>query len=182
MAGATAWTAWIAVDTLYANTRNNPIEDIESASAAARRALRAARGRCGAGRWRGGLGSIRRVRFLAPGGASVESEGHKYPPKGVFGGADGTPSELVRKRANGEEIHLPSKLPYHAFGAGDFITAIRACGGGYGNPLERDPKDVLDDVLDEYITADQALEQYKVKIADGKVDAAATRAARANAR
>jgi N-methylhydantoinase B len=171
-----------SVDVLYANTRNNPIEDIESHVPLRIERYELRENVAAAGRWRGGVGSIRRLRFLAPGSVSLESEGHKYPPKGLFGGADGTPSELVRKRANGEEIHLPSKLPYHAFGAGDSITAIRACGGGYGNPLERDPQDVLDDVLDEYITADQALEQYKVKIADGKVDAAATRAARANAR
>ena len=171
-----------SVDVLYANTRNNPIEDIESHVPLRIERYELRENVAAAGRWRGGVGSIRRLRFLAPGSISLESEGHKYPPKGLFGGADGTPSELVRKRANGEEIHLPSKLPYHAFGAGDSIAAIRACGGGYGNPLERDPQDVLDDVLDEYITADQAMEQYKVKIADGKVDAAATRAARANAR
>ena len=74
---------------------------------------------------------IRELRFLAPGSVSLESEGHKYPPKGTLGGSDGTPSELLRKKANGEEIHLPSKLPHHAFSAGDSITAIRACGGGY---------------------------------------------------
>jgi N-methylhydantoinase B len=171
-----------SVDVLYANTRNNPIEDIESHVPLRIERYELRENVAAAGRWRGGVGSIRELRFLAPGSVSLESEGHKYPPKGLFGGSDGTPSELVRKKANGEEIRLPSKLPHHAFGAGDSITAIRACGGGYGAPLEREPQDVLDDVLDEYITADQAFEQYRVRIVDGKIDAAATGAARSNAR
>jgi N-methylhydantoinase B len=134
-----------------------------------------------AGRWRGGVGSIRHLRFLSPGSASVESEGHKYPPKGLFGGADGTPSQLVRIKADGSEIQLPSKVPHHPFGEGESIVAIRACAGGYGNPRERDPEAVLDDVLDGYITADQAFEQYGVRIANGAIDFSATRAARASA-
>ena len=121
------------------------------------------------------------MRFLSPGSASVESEGHKYPPKGLFGGADGTPSQLVRIKTDGSEIQLPSKLPHHPFAQDESIVAIRACAGGYGNPLERDPQAVLDDVLDDYITPEQAFAQYRVKIIDGKVDAAATRAARASA-
>ena len=103
----------------------------------------------------GRLRSIREVTFLADGAISVESEGHKYPPKGLFGGSDGTPSQLVWTKADGEVVQLPSKLPYHPFAKGDRITAIRACGGAYGHPLERDPADVLDDVIDEYITRDK---------------------------
>jgi N-methylhydantoinase B len=55
-------------------------------------------------------------------------------------------------------------LPYHPFGQGDRITAIRACGGAYGNPLDRDPSDVLDDVLDEFIGREKALADYGVVI------------------
>jgi len=69
-----------AVDTLYANTRNNPIEDIES-----HLPLRVARyelreGASGAGEWRGGLGSVREFVYLSDGGASVEGEGHEFAP------------------------------------------------------------------------------------------------------
>ncbi|MGH8432594.1 MAG: hydantoinase B/oxoprolinase family protein, partial [Solimonas sp.] len=167
-----------SVDVLYANTRNNPIEDIESHVPLRIERYELRENVAAAGRWRGGVGSIRHLRFLAPGSVSLESDGHKYPPKGLFGGADGTPSELIRTTAEGKETHLPSKLPHHAFNQGDSIIAIRACGGGYGNPLERDPQDVLDDVLDEYITTEQALAQYGVKIANGQIDIAATNAAR----
>jgi N-methylhydantoinase B len=71
---------------------------------------------------------------------------------------------------------LPSKLPYHPFATGDRITAVRACGGAYGNPLEREPADVLDDVLDEYISRDKALADYGVVISERfEIDVEATR-------
>ena len=176
-----------SVDVLYANTRNNPIEDIEFHVPLRIDRYELRENAAAPGRWRGGVGSIREVTFLADGAISVESEGHKNPPKGLFGGSDGTPSQLVWTKADGEIVQLPSKLPYHPFAKGDRITAIRACGGAYGNPLERDPADVLDDVIDEYITRDKALADYGVAITDRfEVDAQATgrerqaRAARRN--
>jgi N-methylhydantoinase B len=169
-----------SVDVLYANTRNNPIEDIESHVPLRIERYELRENAAAPGQWRGGVGSIREVTFLADGAISVESEGHKYPPKGLFGGSDGTPSQLIWTKANGEVVHLPSKLPYHPFGNGDRITAIRACGGAYGNPLERDPIDVFDDVVDEYITREKAFADYGVTITDSfEVDAQATRRERA---
>jgi N-methylhydantoinase B len=75
-----------AVDTLYANTRNNPIEDIES-----HLPLRVARyelreGASGAGEWRGSLGSVREFVYQSDSGASVEGEGHEFAPWGFAGG------------------------------------------------------------------------------------------------
>ena len=168
-----------SVDVLYANTRNNPIEDIESHVPLRVERYELREKVAAPGRWRGGVGSIRHVRFLAAGSASIESEGHKYPPHGLFGGGDGTPSQLVRMTADKQEVQLPSKLPNHPFGEGDSIIAIRACGGGYGPARERDPQAVLNDVLDGYIDAEQAARDYGVCINNGLVDAAATAAARA---
>jgi len=51
-------------------------------------------------------------------------------------------------------------------------------GGGVGNPRERDPGQVLDDVLDGLITAEDAKRDYGVVISNGLVDEAATRQAR----
>ena len=169
-----------SVDVLYANTRNNPIEDIESHVPLRIERYELRENVTAAGQWRGGVGSIRHLRFLAPGAASVESEGHKYPPKGLFGGADGTVSQLVRVTKDGREIQLPSKVPHQKFGEGESIIAVRACAGGYGDPFARDPQAVLDDVLDAYISADQAFEQYGVKIVQDKLDLDATSAARAS--
>jgi len=169
-----------SVDVLYANTRNNPIEDIESHVPLRIERYELREGVAAPGKWRGGVGSIRDVRFLAPGGASIESDGHKYPPNGLFGGEDGVTSRLVYHPADGgPEEDLPSKLPWRAFETGDRVEAVRACGGGYGDPLERDPADVLDDVLDGYIGAEKAKADYGVVIAGRAVDMKATEAARA---
>ncbi|MEQ8344183.1 MAG: hydantoinase B/oxoprolinase family protein [Sneathiellaceae bacterium] len=172
-----------SVDVLYANTRNNPIEDIESHVPLRIGRYELREGVAAPGKWRGGVGSIREVQFLAPGGASVESEGHVYAPNGLFGGAEGVTSQLIYHPADGSaDQYLPSKLPYRVFRTGDRIEAVRACGGGYGDPLERDPKDVLDDVLDGYIDAAKARADYGVVIAGKAVDAAATEAARSEMR
>ncbi|MEM6489042.1 MAG: hydantoinase B/oxoprolinase family protein [Pseudomonadota bacterium] len=65
-----------AVDTLYANTRNNPIEDIESHLPMRVMRYELREDSCGAGRTRGGVGALRAFQFLEPGGFSVEGEGH----------------------------------------------------------------------------------------------------------
>ena len=72
-----------SVDVLYANTRNNPIEDIESHVPLRIDRYELRENAAAPGRWRGGVGSIREVTFLADGAISVESEGHKIPAEGI---------------------------------------------------------------------------------------------------
>ena len=48
--------------------------------------------------------------------------------------------------------------------AGDRLVSEGPCGGGYGDPLQRDPNSVRDDVLDGYLTAESALADYGVVI------------------
>ena len=75
-----------AVDTLYANTRNNPIEDIESHFPLRVTQYELLEDRGGAGRWRGGLGSVREIEFLDDAGCSLEGDGSVWAPPGLFGG------------------------------------------------------------------------------------------------
>ena len=160
-----------AVDTLYANTRNNPIEDIEShvPLRVNRYELRQDGG--GYGRWRGGMSSIRDFTFLSDGAAAVEGEGHKYKPWGFKGGTDGRTAELVFTSANGEKINMPSKVQYLPVAAGGTLSCIGAGGGGYGNPLDRDLDKVRNDVLDELYSVEVAREHYGAVIgADGTLD------------
>ena len=167
-----------AVDTLYANTRNNPIEDIESHLPMRVTRYELREDACGAGRTRGGVGAYRAFQFLEPGGFSVEGEGHKFPPWGFRGGAEGHPAELHLIHADGRDEALPSKVPYHTTEPGDTFLAVGPCGGGYGPAFERDPADVLDDVLDGIITVETAARDYGVIIRNGAVDRAATAACR----
>ncbi len=169
-----------AVDTLYANTRNNPIEDTESHLPLRVRRYELRDDACPPGRWRGGIGSVREVEFLEDGGVSVEGEGHVYAPWGFAGGRDGETARMSFRPQRGNERGLPSKLPNLATRAGDRIEVVGPCGGGYGDPRERDPALVLEDVLDGYLTREQALADYGVVIGDDlTVDAAATERTRA---
>jgi N-methylhydantoinase B len=171
-----------AVDTLYANTRNNPIEDMESHLPLRVERYELRENACAAGRWRGGMGAVREITYREDGGASVEGEGHKYRPWGFLGGQDGFPAELLVRAKDGTVTPLPSKVPYTRARAGDAFIAVGPSGGGYGNPFERDPEQVRDDVLDGYISAETALRDYGVVVAaGGEVDRAATARARQEA-
>ena len=168
-----------AVDTLYANTRNNPIEDMESHLPLRIGRYELREDVCGAGRWRGGLGSIREFIYLAEGGASIEGEGHRFAPWGFAGGADGHPAAIERVSASGEVTPLPSKVPHTPAAAGDRFICVGPAGGGYGDPLERAPEQVLDDALDGLISVCSAQRDYGVVITpEGRLDLEATQAAR----
>jgi N-methylhydantoinase B len=163
-----------AVDTLFANTRNNPAEDIESHYPLRVERYELREDAAGPGKWRGGVGSIREISFLEVGRFALEGDGHRFAPWGAFGGKAGTPGDLVLNPNTDRAEHLPSKIPDRRTGVGDTVRTVSPCGGGYGDPLERDPQRVLDDVLDGFVSTRNAREQYGVVLSDGTVDADAT--------
>src|SRR5712691_11123956 len=164
-----------AVDTLYANTRNNPIEDIESHLPLRLTRYELRENACGAGEWRGGLGSVREFEYLAPGGASVEGEGHEFAPWGLAGGKPGKPAELRLIRQDGGVDRLPSKVPHMQIRAGEKFVCVGPAGGGYGDPLARDPARVREDIADGFVSTEAAKHDYGVVLsAPGIVDEAAT--------
>jgi N-methylhydantoinase B len=154
------------VDTLYANTRNNPIEDIESHYPLRVSRYEIREDGCGAGRWRGGVGSIREVQFLSDGNASVEGDGHRHAPWGLFGGNPGTCGELLLKPESGAGKNLPAMISNLRLRAGDTLRTVSPGGGGYGPPAQRAPQRVLDDVLDGVISRETALRDYRVVITE----------------
>ncbi|HTQ32707.1 MAG TPA: hydantoinase B/oxoprolinase family protein [Stellaceae bacterium] len=169
-----------AVDTLYANTRNNPIEDIETHLPLRVSRYELREDASGAGEWRGGLGSVREFEYLDDGGASVEADGHEFAPWAFAGGDEGRPAELRFVRRDGGSDALPSKVPHMRVLAGERFVCIGPAGGGYGDPLKRDPALVADDVADGFVSAPAAKADYGVVLtADGAVDAAATTSLRA---
>ncbi len=168
-----------AVDTLYANTRNNPIEDIESHLPLRVNRYELRHDAAAPGEWRGGIGAVREFEFLEDSGFSLEGDGHRFKPWGFDSGADGyTASLVLHDAANAAETALPSKVPYHKARAGDRLTSLGPSGGGYGDPFDRDPTLVLDDVIDGLISAETAREAYGVMIAGRAVDEVATQALR----
>jgi N-methylhydantoinase B len=128
----------------------------------------------GAGRFRGGCGIRRDMRFLADEGKLTNlSERQKFPPYGLFGGRPGRLGRTVINPGEGEQV-VQSKES-RGFDYGDVISFQQPGAGGYGDPLEREPALVLEDVLDDYVSVDAAREEYGVVIVGDRVDEAATR-------
>lgn len=141
--------------------------------------LRASSG--GPGQWRGGLGLERRIRVEAPSASlSVLTDRVVIPPYGVCGGGAGAANRFTVARG-GEEIEpspIPGKATSFPLRNGDVVVVRSAGGGGYGDPLRRDPQAVLDDIVNGLVTAEAAHDDYGVVLRDGRVDAAATTAER----
>jgi N-methylhydantoinase B len=170
-----------SVDTLYANTRNNPIEDIETHAP-----LRVTRYEfrdhaVAAGRWRGGANSIKEIEFLSAGSISAEGDNHQVTAWGYDGGSEGHRAEMVLARKDGSRSALPSMLPTIQLAEGDRLICIGGTGGGYGDPLQRDPGQVFRDIEDGLITAETAQADYGVVIDAEGVDLTATERLRAAA-
>ena len=164
-----------AVDTLYANTRNNPIEDIETHLPLRVSRYELREDASGPGEWRGGLGSVREFEYLEGGGASVEADGHEFAPWEFAGGGPGRPAELRLIRRNGDSESLPSKVPHMQVLAGERFVCVGPAGGGYGDPLRRDPALVSRDVADGLVSIDAARTDHGVvMIGPDVVDEAAT--------
>ena len=135
----------------------------------------------GAGLRRGGLGLRREVRLLGPHARlSVLSDRNVIPPYGVRGGCSSAPNRFTVRR-DGKEIApsvLPGKITAFELRANDVVVEESAGGGGYGDPLGRDPEAVSRDVAYGYISPAAALASYGVVVRDPDVDAGATAAER----
>jgi 5-oxoprolinase (ATP-hydrolysing) len=94
------------------------------------------RGSGGAGRWRGGDGAVRRLRFLEPMSVSVLSGHRRIPPYGMAGGAPGALGRTYVERADGGVVHLAAADSVEV-GAGDVLVVETPGGGGYG-PVGQD--------------------------------------------
>ena len=142
-----------AVDALNANTRNVPIEETEW-----HHPLRIERYELrddfrAAGKWSGGLGIVRETRYLTDGQFTCEGDRHGEVPQGFFHGLDGKGGALIKNPGASDEMSWPSKIAGASVKSRDVIRIVTPSGGGYYDPLERDPQLVLEDVLDGY--ADQ---------------------------
>ncbi|MEU2065037.1 hydantoinase B/oxoprolinase family protein [Streptomyces sp. NPDC013455] len=96
------------------------------------------RGSGGAGRWRGGDGAVRRIRFLEPMTVSTLSQHRRVPPYGMAGGAPGALGANRVERADGTLADLGGSGSADV-GPGDVLVIETPGGGGYGRPSPDDP-------------------------------------------
>lgn len=174
------------VEELMRNTRNNPLEDLGM-----HLPLICDRYEVrddvppGAGKFRGGAGVVKSQRYLTPGFMTHESDRHEDTPWGIFGGGDGAVGKLeITNARTGRHENAYAKFSGLRTEEGDVVSYFSPSGGGYGDPFERDPAKVLDDVLDGFIDPAHAREAYGVvlrPVDDGygwALDPAATEALR----
>ena len=132
----------------------------------------------GAGLHRGGNGLTVAYEFLADGQIAIHDERWLTYPWGVRGGDPGMRSTKRIVRADGSEEWLPAKCDGIRVTEGDVLYFNTWGGGGWGNPLERDPDLVRADVDRGLVTAAGAQRYGVVLAADGQVDTTATESLR----
>jgi N-methylhydantoinase B len=136
----------------------------------------------GEGCQRGGVGMVRQIRVLDDEASySVLSDRAVLPPWGVLGAGGGAPYHLsVRRGAATVTFDTPGKVTGQPVYRDDVVVMRSSGGGGYGDPLDRNPDLVRQDVEQGYVSAERAEAGYGVVLdAGGAVDAVATAARRA---
>ena len=128
----------------------------------------------GAGVHRGGNGVDVTYRFLEPGTVAIHDDRWLTYPWGVNGGEPGTRGRKWLERADGTTQVLPSKVHDVPVAPGDVLHFVTWGGGGWGDPLARDPELVALEVRRGLVTATGARRYGVVCGEDGAVDAAAT--------
>ena len=142
----------------------------------------------GPGQWRGCPGTLYEKQILAPAQVYTYVVGRKYPMPGIAGGKPGAPNELRLRTGSAHEYLVETTAFYVPHQPGEGYAYRYGGGGGWGDPLERDPHKVLDDVLDEYVSIAAAQREYGVVLTgtlealDLAIDWPATEALRAEMR
>ena len=161
------------------NCANTPVEVYETRYPVLIKeySLAVKQGAPGVGRHRGGYGTRRIWQFLTPTTVSAHTNRLTLRPWGLFGGHDAGNQELKFRVGSSEEwknakeqfntISL-GKFSNVTMETGDEMLLVTAGGGGYGDPLERDPQLVLEDYVEELLTADEARDLYAVIIDEAR--------------
>ena len=168
---------------MFANMASQSAEVMEAEQPVQIIAYELMQDRAGPGKFRGGVPYRRDIQLDETEAVlQIRSDRRKIRPYGLYGGRPGRPSANVLNPHRNARV-LESKVTTTMF-RGDVIRHEWAGGGGWGDPLERDPHRVLRDVRNEYVSAEAARGDYGVVIdtATWTVDEAATGALRASLR
>jgi N-methylhydantoinase B len=142
--------------------RNNPIEVLENKAPLLIESYYLRQDSCGAGEHRGGLGATRVYRFTAPGNAVTILKKTKTRPWALNGGQEAEPNHIIVWA--GTEREVQTGAINQPLEAGDILISSAGGGGGWGNPLRRNPEKVLEDVRNGYVSLKSAERDYGVVI------------------
>ena len=136
----------------------------------------------GAGLHRGGNGIHMTYRFLASGTISIHDDRWFVPPWGVNGGEPGKRARKILEKADGSTHIIGNKVEDVHVDVDDQLHFITWGGGGWGDPLDRDPALVGKEITQGLVTPEGARDYGVVANAKGQVDMAATEALRTQMR
>jgi N-methylhydantoinase B len=149
------------------NTRNAPIEVLENTYPFLIREYALVEDSDGAGKYRGGVGIKRDIQILNEEvKITLSSDRQRIAPWGVDGGHDAAPSECKIIRNDGSVEEFPPKFSTRLEADGARIITKTPGGGGWGDPHERDPEKVLNDVRSGLVARERARDEYGVAITD----------------
>ncbi len=158
--------------------RNTSMEVLEHKSPIFHERLELRQDSGGAGKWRGGLGICREVRFLDSGEMLSMKKKTKTKPWALRGGHEPATNAMIVWPDTDREQR--ARMERFSMEPGDGFRNLSAGGGGWGDPLDRSVELVREDVLDGYVSAEQAEVVYGVRVsADGKAIPVGTRIKRA---
>jgi N-methylhydantoinase B len=167
-------------DSHLARFKNTPIEAVELEYPVRIRRYEFIPDSGGAGKYRGGL-TVRRDIEMLTDEVSLARYGdrQRFGPFGLFGGKEGSKGKFLLNPDTAQEKDLKSK-GLDILNEGDVVSLRLPGAGGYGDPLERDPELLLQDVRDGKVTLESAREDYRVVIDPKslKIDEAATKSLR----
>ena len=116
----------------------------------------------GPGRYRGGCGIVRDLRIHTPGMLSTRMDNIRYPCWGVAGGRAGRTGAFILNPGTPNERVLPPIGDDIALAEGDLLRIVTVGGGGWGDPFEREPERVRQDVLEGFVSVGAARDDYGV--------------------
>jgi len=149
------------VQTNLQNTENAPIEEIELHYPIRIKRYELITDSCGAGRYRGGMAIRRDFEFpYAECSWTVLSDGRKFAPWGLMGGAEGSCARFIFD-PEGEHRDLPSKCTIEV-PKGGCVRVETPGAGGFGDPRERDKNAVRRDLRDGKISIESAKAFYAI--------------------
>src|SRR5690348_9302092 len=147
------------------NAKIAPIEIIESEFATRVRRFELIPDSGGPGRFRGGLGFVREYEALdQESRMALSSTIRTVAPKGLEGGDPGRTGKCTLDPGTDKAREIPSRYSDHLLRPGDIVRLETPGGGGLGNPRDRDPERVLNDVRNGYVSVEKAREIYRVAV------------------
>jgi N-methylhydantoinase B len=148
--------------TNQSNAKIAPVEIIESEFPTRMLRFELIRDSGGPGYHRGGLGIRREYVNLADARFSIRSTKHVIPPSGFGGGKPGRTGDILINPETPGEKRLPTRYADYPLKEGDVFRLDTPGGGGFGDPLSREPERVLADVREGVLSPEAAESEYGV--------------------